>query len=210
MNDDRELIQAALQGQSSAFGRLVQKYQDRLFNAMVHMLGDAEDARDTVQDAFVQAFVKLETFQQTAAFYTWLYRIAFNSAISRRRRSRPVESLDRNRETSGDEPADAAAGDPLESQERAAQVRQALSQVSPEHRQILVLRDIDDLSCEEIGEVLQLPVGTVRSRLHRARLQLKELLQSAHARRTRLKSARRPSSLGDFHQHPNTSCSITA
>lgn len=179
MNDDRELIQAALQGQSSAFGRLVQKYQDRLFNAMVHMLGDAEDARDTVQDAFVQAFVKLETFQQTAAFYTWLYRIAFNSAISRRRRSRPVESLDRNRETSGDEPADAAAGDPLESQERAAQVRQALSQVSPEHRQILVLRDIDDLSYEEIGEVLQLPVGTVRSRLHRARLQLKELLQSA-------------------------------
>src|SRR5690349_3506078 len=76
---DDQLIAEALAGNSSAFGQLVRKYQDRLYNAVVHVAGCAEDARDVVQDAFVQAFVKLETFQGSSAFYTWLYRIAFNT-----------------------------------------------------------------------------------------------------------------------------------
>src|SRR6202030_4235360 len=84
VNDDAQLIDEALAGQSVSFGRLVTKYQDRLYNALVHVIGSTEEARDVVQDAFVQAFLKLGSFHRSSAFYTWLYRIAFNVAISRR------------------------------------------------------------------------------------------------------------------------------
>jgi RNA polymerase sigma-70 factor (ECF subfamily) len=178
VNDDSQLIDAALAGQTAAFGHLVRKYQDRLYNAVVHVLGCAEEARDVVQDAFVQAYLKLDSFQRTAAFYTWLYRIAFNLAVSRRRKHRPTESIDRNREATGDEPADPApATDRLEQEERAQQVRRALAMLSDEHRVILVLRDVDGCSYDGIAEILDLPVGTVRSRIHRARMQLREQLK---------------------------------
>ena len=101
VNDDAQLIDEALAGQSVAFGRLVTKYQDRLYNALIHVIGSAEEAQDVVQDAFVQAFLKLESFHRSAAFYTWLYRIAFNLAISRFRKMRPTISVDRARELSG-------------------------------------------------------------------------------------------------------------
>src|SRR5208283_3146370 len=104
VNDDAQLIEEALKGRSAAFGQLVQKYQDRLYNTMVHVVNNAEDARDAVQDAFVQAFLKLETFQQNSAFYTWLYRIAFNVAASQGRRRRPTLSVDQTRESTGEEP----------------------------------------------------------------------------------------------------------
>lgn len=176
--NDNQLIDAALAGETAAFGDLVERHQDRLYNAMTHVLGSAEEARDVVQDAFVQAYTKLATFQRTAAFYTWLYRIAFNLAISRRRKHHPTESIERNRELSGNEPIDQSAPtDRLEHEERAHQVRRALSMLSDEHRSILVLRDIDDRAYEDIAEILDVPVGTVRSRLHRARLQLREQLK---------------------------------
>ena len=178
MNDDAQLIHDTLTGNAAAFGELVCRYQDRLYNAVVHVVGSADEARDVVQDAFVQAFVKLETFQHKSAFYTWLYRIAFNVSISRRRRQRPVVSIDYTRQTSGHEPADMTApAERLERQERAGQVQEALSRLSEEHRAILVLREIEGCSYEAISEVLQLPVGTVRSRLHRARLQMRDQLQ---------------------------------
>src|SRR5580658_9094981 len=86
VNDDAQLIGQALAGQTAAFGQLVQKYQDRLYNTVVHVAGNAEDAKDVVQEAFVQAFLKLESFHGASAFYTWLYRIAFNVAVTHRRR----------------------------------------------------------------------------------------------------------------------------
>ena len=106
MNDDAQLIEETLAGKSTAFGQLVRKYQDRLYNTVVHVVGSTEDAQDVVQDAFVQAFLKLDSFQQTSAFYTWLYRIAFNVAASLRRRRKPTLSVERTRETSGEEPID--------------------------------------------------------------------------------------------------------
>ncbi len=176
--NENQLIDTALAGDTAAFGELVQRHQDRLYNAMVHVMGSTEEARDVVQDAFVQAYTKLATFHRTAAFYTWLYRIAFNLSISRRRKHHPTESIERNREISGHEPMDPAAPtDRLEHEERAQQVRQALSMLSDEHRSILVLRDIDDRAYEDIAEILDVPVGTVRSRLHRARMQLREQLK---------------------------------
>jgi RNA polymerase sigma-70 factor (ECF subfamily) len=179
VNDDAQLIDEALAGQSVSFGRLVTKYQDRLYNALVHVIGSAEEARDVVQDAFVQAFLKLGSFHRSSAFYTWLYRIAFNVAISRRRRRKPMVSVEQAREASGQEPMarDAAPSDRLERQERVGQVQAALAAMSEEHRAVLVLREMDGLCYETIAEVLDLPVGTVRSRLHRARLELREQLK---------------------------------
>jgi RNA polymerase sigma-70 factor (ECF subfamily) len=177
VNDDAQLIRQTLAGQAAAFGELVSKYQDRLYTTFAHMAGSTDDARDIVQDAFVQAFVKLETFRGSSAFYTWLYRIAFNVWVSRKRRQRPVLSIDRTRDLSGEEPIDGASPeDRLIGQERAVQVRRALAALSEEHRSILVLREIEGFDYEQIADTLDVPVGTVRSRLHRARLQLRDLL----------------------------------
>jgi RNA polymerase sigma-70 factor, ECF subfamily len=175
VNDDAQLIDQTLAGHSAAFGQLVLKYQDRLYNTIVHAIGNAEDAKDVVQEAFVQAFLKLDTFQRASAFYTWLYRIAFNVAAGQRRRKRATVSLEAAHLANGHEMADGGE-DPtegLQREERRRQVRQAIAELSEEHRMVLVLREIDGCCYETIAEILDLPVGTVRSRLHRARLQLR-------------------------------------
>lgn len=179
MNEDAQLIDAALAGDTEAFGQLVRKYQDRLYNAMVYVVGSVEDARDIVQEAFVQAFVKLETFHGNSAFYTWLYRIAFNASVSRHRRRKYTQSVEQVRDASGDEPSDPneGPGHRLEQEERAEQVQRALARLSEEHRTVLVLREMEDLSYETIAEMMDVPVGTIRSRLHRARMHLHELLK---------------------------------
>jgi RNA polymerase sigma-70 factor (ECF subfamily) len=179
VNDDLQLIDACLCGDSASFGTLVRRYQDRLFNTMCHVVGSREEAEDVVQEAFVQAFVKLASFQHHSAFYTWLYRIAFNTAVSRGRKRRPERSVDAARDAHGEEPMDNTEDvtDRLLREERAHQVQAALQEVSEEHRAILVLREMEGLCYEEIADVLELPVGTVRSRLHRARSQMREQLK---------------------------------
>jgi len=176
---DQQLVQATLDGEKQAFGQLVERYQDRVFNTLLRVLGNREDARDTVQEAFVQAFVKLDSFRGDAQFYTWLYRIAMNLALSKRRRRKPTESLDATKEHIGDEPAgqQPTAAQTLIERERAEQLQQALLTLNDEHRQILVLRELEACSYDEIAEILEMPVGTVRSRLFRARLQLKAQLE---------------------------------
>ena len=175
MNDDARLIEEARQGDTSAFGELVRKYQGRLYNTMLHVCGGREEAEDVVQEAFIQAFVKLDSFRAKSAFYTWLYRIGFNAAISKRRRKRIEISVEQNREMTGDEPVDNgdSPSDRLLREEQVDQVHTALDALSDEHRAILVLREIEGCGYETISEILDLPVGTVRSRLHRARLQLR-------------------------------------
>lgn len=179
MKDDAQLIDEALAGVSASFGQLVAKYQDRLYNTLVHVLGSRDDAYDVAQDAFVQAFLKLESFQRSSAFYTWLYRIAVNLAISQRRRRKTTGSLDDGKQQTGDEPAGRA--DPpnarIEQRERAQQVQAALATLSDDHRTILILREIDGCCYETIAQMLDLPVGTVRSRLHRARMELRDQLK---------------------------------
>ncbi len=178
--DDAELVQATLSGDTQSFGLLVQKYQDRLFNTLVRFTGSRHDASDLAQDAFVQALVKLDTFRGDARFYTWLYRIAINLSLSQRRKKRPVVSVDAAKDQLGEEPIDELQGpeQDLEQKERAQLVQQALLELGEEHRQILVLREMESCSYEEIGDILDVPVGTVRSRLFRARVQLKDQLQA--------------------------------
>lgn len=175
---DAQLIGRTLAGEPAAFGQLVLRYQDRLYNSLVRVLGSAEDARDAVQDAFVQAFVKLDTFRGSSAFYTWLYRIAFNQAMSHARRQRPTRSLSDERMDRGREPVDSqpAPDARLDASERATHVHRALAALSAEYRQVIVLREMDGCKYEQIAEMLELPVGTVRSRLFRARLELRDRL----------------------------------
>ena len=128
MSDDAQLIEQALGGHSEAFGQLVLKYQDRLFNTVFHVVGHAEDARDIVQEAFVQAFLKLDMFRRHSAFYTWLYRIAFNAAMTSRRKRRPTLSVDRAKENGNVEPLIADPDLPAKLVSgRAAQVRPCVS-----------------------------------------------------------------------------------
>ena len=145
------------------------------------MCGGTEDAQDVVQDAFVLAYTKLSSFQRQSAFYTWLYRIAVNLLISRKRRTKLAVSLDERHER-GIEPIDGQARPTaaLESRDRIEQVRAALLALPDEQRRVIVLREIEGWPYETIAEVLDLPIGTVRSRLHRARMELREMLQEAY------------------------------
>jgi len=178
--DDLVLVERTLNGDTRAFEELVLRYQDRLYNAVVHTVGCAEEARDIVQDSFLSAYSKLASFQGNASFYTWLFRIGFNASISYRRKRRPVLTVDPQRDENGIEPVDRHESPemPLHREERVSQVQTALSRLSEEHRAILVLRELEELDYERISELLDLPVGTVRSRLHRARSQLKETLEA--------------------------------
>lgn len=180
-NDDRQLIQESLAGRTEAFGQLVVRYQDRLFGALLRILDSHDDARDVAQDAFVLAYQKLGTFRGNSAFYSWLFRIAMNTAASHRRKSgRRTASVDSTRERTGSEPADSRPetrpAHAIELAERQAIVNRALQELSEEFRTVIVLKEIEDLPYEEIAEIVGIPIGTVRSRIHRARSELREKL----------------------------------
>ncbi|MCA9133287.1 MAG: sigma-70 family RNA polymerase sigma factor [Planctomycetales bacterium] len=180
MKPEEELIRESLAGNAAAYGQLVLRFQDRLHSAMLQVVGTADEAEDVVQDAFVQAYIKLDTFQGNSQFFTWLYRIAFNSALSRGRRKRHELSIEQSRELTGHDPVDRreAPDEPLLRDERIALVHAALGRLTEEHRAILVLREMQDTSYEEIAEILSINIGTVRSRLSRARTQLKLQLEA--------------------------------
>lgn len=177
LTHENELIERTLAGDSHAFGTLVRQYQDRLYTSMVHVVGNPEDARDIVQDAFVRALTRLSTFQKGSSFYTWLYRIAFNLAMNRHQRlARERRALVGRPPRDPDAPADA-----IERQERVALVHQALNSLDERFRAVLVLRELEQLDYDSIAEILNIQVGTVRSRLHRARLMLRDALQRLKA-----------------------------
>jgi RNA polymerase sigma-70 factor, ECF subfamily len=181
VKSDQELIAECLRGQTHAFGDLVARHQNRLFHTLVGVLGSAEDARDATQDAFINAFLKLQTFGGRSAFYSWLFRIAINAAMSQKRKlGRATVSIDAARENSSFEPVssrtDSQPGFSMETAERSAAVRAALAELPEEFRTVLVLKEMEDLKYEEIAEIIGCPIGTVRSRIHRARAELRSRL----------------------------------
>jgi RNA polymerase sigma-70 factor, ECF subfamily len=178
---DQTLIDQCLAGRREAFGQLVERYQHRLYHGLLHALGSAEDAQDVAQEAFVNAFEKLASFKGQAAFYSWLFRIALNAAVSAKRKTRRMSvSVESRREASGLEPTDEnPSTEPsyaMDVSDRQRMVRRALSELSDEFRTALVLKEMDGMSYEEIAEVVEVPLGTVRSRIHRARLELRAKL----------------------------------
>ena len=180
--DDHRLIAECLQGDTAAFGVLVRRHQERLYNTAYRLVGNAEDAYDVVQEAFLSAYQSLDSFKGDSLFFTWLYRIAVNTAISLKRKRRAVVSIDAGRNgEQGIEPADPSElsrpGHAMEQAEQGRRIQEALARLSPEHRAVLVMKDMEGQKYETMAEVLQVPIGTIRSRLHRARLELRELLE---------------------------------
>jgi len=166
----------------AAYGELVHRHQNRLFNSLYRMLGSREDADDIAQESFVAAFQKLDTFRGDSQFYSWLFRIAYNTAISMKRKARlKTVSGDKLKESSGQEPNDTnpdhEPGHALHVEETQIAVQKALNELSEEYREAIVLKEMEDLSYEEIAELADVPVGTIRSRLHRARAELREKLR---------------------------------
>jgi RNA polymerase sigma-70 factor, ECF subfamily len=180
-DDDHRLITECREGNAAAFGELVSRYQDRLFNTVLRLVNNAEDARDVVQEAFLHAYQSLHSFKGDSLFFTWLYRIAINTAISMQRKHKPMLRIN----ASGDEinsidPLDCSESNrpdyALQMAEEERRVHDALSKLSAEHRAVLVMKDMDGTKYEEMAETLHVPVGTIRSRLHRARLELRDIL----------------------------------
>lgn len=176
--DERELIESCRAGRVDAFGILVARYQDRLYPTALRLTGHPDDALDVLQDAFLRAFEKLGKFKGESSFYTWVYRITVNLALSQRRKRRVVG---RQAGELGDPADDATRSDPsrpLDDFERDQFVQMALNALAPEHRAVVVMKEFDGLKYEEIAVTLNIPVGTVRSRLHRARLELRDRLKN--------------------------------
>jgi len=176
---DAELIRQAQAGAVEAFAELVARYQDRLYNVCYRLCHDRAAALDLTQTAFLKALEALPRFGGRARFYTWLYRIAVNLAVSERRRRREILTSWETQDGRVFQPAGLAqvgALRGLEEQERQAQVQAALDELEPEFRAAVVLRDIEGLDYRQIAEILGVPVGTVKSRIFRARSALRRFL----------------------------------
>ena len=184
---DAELVGRFKEGDRDAYAEIVRRYQDRVFSLCVRMMGDREVAEEVAQDVFVARFRSLESFRGDAQLSTWIYRVAINHCKNRRlyRRRRKME----RHEALEGEPRDAEDGPTrqiadegpgadasLHAREASDVLRQALEQLDEEQRNIIVLRDVQDLAYEEIADILGLARGTVKSRLHRARASLAKVL----------------------------------
>lgn len=175
---EQTLIAQTLAGDTNAFGELVGKYQDRLYNTIFRIVGNQEDTQDVVQEAFLQAFVHLARFRQSSQFYTWIYRIAYNIAIGCLHQRNRLISVERLADDFSETIVDRGETPPEEigRQEDATLLWATIDQLPIEYRAPLVLREMEDASYEDIAEILNIPVGTVRSRLHRARIALRDAI----------------------------------
>lgn len=181
---DEDLIRSVRAGDEEAFRALMERYKRRAFAVAVGIVGDPDDAMDVVQEAFVKVYYKIPEFQFGSNFYTWFYRLLVNQAIDRWRKSSRSQgvSLDEARLMEEDSPPDTAVHPrtPEElagNKELAEALRRAVAALPEYHRAVIVLREVDGLSYEEIARVLGCSIGTVMSRLHYARAKLKEVLK---------------------------------
>ncbi len=188
MNElERSLLRRLRERDERAFRELVTLHRDRVHNICYRMLGNRHEAEDVAQEVFIAVFKTIDSFREEAKFSTWLYRVSVNHCKNRikylaRRHDRDRDELDENSAGANGAmmgtPARAAQPDrALEGVQMEEVLREAVNSLDEEHRIVVVLRDIEDLSIEEICEITDLPDGTVKSRLHRARLALRKKLQ---------------------------------
>jgi RNA polymerase sigma-70 factor, ECF subfamily len=175
---ERGLVEQCRQGDAQAFARLVSLHEGMVFGLAVRLLGDPEEARDIAQEVFLQVYRMLPRFEGRSSLKTWIYRIVVNQCRNRQRwwrRRRRDRSFGLDELTPNDEARLAERGtdegpdERLQRREKALKVQDALLRLSFDHRAILLLRELEEMTCEEIGRALGLPEGTVKSRLSRAR-----------------------------------------
>lgn len=184
LSEDQQAIERVLHGEVAAYEAIVERYQRRLLGLLHHACGDLELAEDIAQEAFARAYQKLSLFSGESQFYSWLARIAMNLLFSDRRRKRLENQVTREGlevAIDGDQFTNRSSGKSpdqlLELDETQQCVRQAIDMLDEERRIVVLLRDFDGMDYDSIAQTLNLPLGTVRSRLHRARLELKTILQ---------------------------------
>ena len=184
---DWDLVQGARRGDREAFRSLVERYQHKVTALATGMLRNRDDALDVVQDTFTKAYQSLDRFKGESSFYTWLYRITMNLCIDHQRRTARMPQAQLEASESPEEApiinaarGDAERDDPLQRLHEAEvgqRIRQAIAELTPEHRAVILLREVEGLSYEEISRALECPKGTVMSRLHYARRQLQARLR---------------------------------
>ncbi len=181
---EMDLVRRAQRGDLAAYDELVQRYQQRIYATVYHMTSNHEDANDLAQDSFIKAFQALKSFKGGSSFYTWLYRIAVNKTINflKQRKNRThmsLNDLDFNTENNPDLVALISDKTPRRDaglKELSEKLNAALLKLSEPHRLVVVLHDVQGQSHEEIAEIMDCNIGTVRSRLFYARQQLQSLL----------------------------------
>jgi RNA polymerase sigma-70 factor, ECF subfamily len=173
MESDVELVRRVRRGELDAYGELVERHRDVVHRVVGRIVG-AQDADDLTQDAFLRAFHKLPSFRGDAPFRAWLLRVAHNTALNALARKRP-EPVEEVPEPPGEGPLTPAEA--LEARERRERLERKLVGLSPAHRTVLVLREIEGLSYDEIADITETPVGSVKARLHRARNELADMLR---------------------------------
>ena len=184
---DEIIVERALTGDAEAFGELVQRWERRIFALTYGMLGREEDARDATQETFLAAFRNLRGFRGEAKVSSWLHRIAVNQCISRQRRSkvRSESALDDEHETNAASFATPLSHSPVrvaEDRQETAAVRRAINSLPVELRQVVVMKEFEELTFREIADALDLPLSTVKSRLYTALKQLQMRLQKFESR----------------------------
>jgi RNA polymerase sigma-70 factor (ECF subfamily) len=187
-NPDHELVRAVLDGDATAYRGLVERYQGRIYNVIYGMVRNREDARDLTQDAFVKAYKNLTRFRFGSSFYTWICRIGMNVAIDhlRKQKVRKAQEFDDGIATRGQGGVISLAhhrDDPrreLHRKQLHALILAALDELPDEQRQVVVLREMEGMAYKEIAEVMDIPEGTVMSRLYYARKKLQAALKEIH------------------------------
>jgi RNA polymerase sigma-70 factor (ECF subfamily) len=179
---DEQIVERALAGDADAFGEIVSRWERRIFALAYGMLGREEDARDATQETFISAFRNLRNFRGEAKVSSWLHRIAVNQCITRQRRAKVRGEIALEDENNSDgssffAPAHESPASEAESQQRSQMVRRAVGALPPELRQVVVMKEFEDLTFQEISEVLDLPLSTVKSRLYTALKQLRMRLE---------------------------------
>jgi RNA polymerase sigma-70 factor, ECF subfamily len=185
MSTDRQLVRRLRERDEQAFRELMVEHRDKVYNLTLRMLGNRAEAEDVSQEVFIQVFKTIDTFREESKLSTWLYRVAVNLCKNRikylaRRQDRNKDQLDESTEAAASSAA-AVPGGPPPRPDRAVEgaqiekvLQEAIATLDEDHRVLVVLRDVEDLSIEEICAITGLPDGTVKSRLHRARLALRK------------------------------------
>lgn len=181
---DRDLVRESRRGEKEAFRELVERYQRRILSVAMGMTQNRDDALELTQETFVKAFENLERFKGESSFYTWLYRIVVNLAIDSRRRERRRPMAVLGDGESGDVmdllPSQERRSDPYQQtrdHELARRMTEAIEELTPDHKAVILLREVEGLSYDDISRVMQCSKGTVMSRLHYARRKLQSKLR---------------------------------
>ena len=179
LSTDEVIVERALTGDAEAFGEIVRRWERRIFALNYGMLGREEDARDATQETFLAAFRNLRNFRGEAKVSSWLHRIAVNQCISRQRRSkvRSESAFDEETDSSFSTPVSNSPVHVVEGRQETRAVRRAINSLPIELRQVVVMKEFEELTFREIAEALDLPLSTVKSRLYTALKQLQMRLQ---------------------------------